>query len=65
VQLREEAAQQQVVDIGRPRRATELALKVDRELAEVLRVGADRVGRGVALALEVAEERRSGLAHRG
>src|SRR5262245_61307401 len=57
MQLRQEAAHEQVVDVLRARRAAELALEIGGELREVLAVGAHGVGRGVALALEVAEER--------
>jgi hypothetical protein len=57
MELRQEAAQQQVVDLLRARRAAELPLEVGGELREVLAVGANRARRRVALALEVSNER--------
>ena len=59
----EEGADEEVVDIRRTGLAAQLRAQVARELLEVLTVGADGVGRGVALAVEVAEEGRDLLPH--
>ncbi len=56
VQLREKAADREVVGVLGARLPPELAAEVVGELPEVLAVGPDRVGGGVPLALEVTEE---------
>ena len=46
----------QLVHLGRPPLPAQLRAQVPRELVEILTVGAHGMGRGVALAVEVAEE---------
>ena len=57
----QEGADQEVVHIPGAGLAPELVSEVSRELLEVLTVGLDGVGRGVALAVEVPEEGGDGL----
>jgi hypothetical protein len=53
----EERADEEVIDVPRARLAAQLAAEVGDELLEVFAVRANRMGRRVALPLEMAAER--------
>jgi hypothetical protein len=53
----EERADEEVIDVPRSRLAAQLAAEVGDELLEVFSVRANRMGRRVALPLEMAAER--------
>ena len=61
MQPRQEGPDQQTVRIGGPGLAADLLAEMQGEPLEVLAVGLDRVGRGVPLPVEVAQEGRNGL----
>src|SRR5688500_17826202 len=63
MQPREEGADDQVVDVGQRAVPPQLLGEVGLELLQVRGVGADGMGGGVALAVEIAEEPRDLRAH--